>query len=289
MDAVAAAVQRSRAGLGDPRAPLGSFLLLGPTGVGKTELAKSLAAELFDDESHLVRLDMSEYMEPHSVARLIGAPPGYIGHDEGGQLTEAVRRTPSCVLLFDEVEKAHPQVMNTLLQVLDEGRLTDSKGREVNFRNTVILLTSNLGADLLLNGTTPTGELMEGTRAAVLDHVRGFFRPEFLNRLTDQLLFAPLTRFGLRRIVGLQLDRIGARLADRRITLVLTEPALDRIITEAYDPQYGARPLKRYLERSIVDPLSRMLLAGEVTDGASVRIDAEGDAGLAVVVERSAA
>ncbi|GDY14472.1 chaperone protein ClpB [Planctomycetota bacterium] len=280
--AVSNAVLRARAGLADQRQPLGSFLFLGPTGVGKTELAKALAAELFDDETHLVRLDMSEYMEPHSVARLIGSPPGYIGHDEGGQLTEAVRRQPSTVVLFDEVEKAHPQVMNALLQVLDEGRLTDGKGREVSFRETVLLLTSNLGADHLLAGVTRSGELMEGTREKVLEVVRGFFRPEFLNRLNDIVVFTPLTRMHLKTIIGQQLNRIEERMKDRHIHLALTEAGLDRILQEGYDPQYGARPLKRYLEKQIVDALSRNILAGELQDGTTISIDADGEEGLRV-------
>jgi ATP-dependent Clp protease ATP-binding subunit ClpB len=280
VEAVASAVLRSRAGLSDRQQPLGSFLFLGPTGVGKTELAKALAAELFDDEQHLVRIDMSEYLEAHSVARLIGAPPGYVGYDEGGQLTEAVRRRPYCVVLFDEVEKAHPQVWNTLLQVLDEGHLTDGQGRTVDFRNTVILLTSNLGAEYLIEGVTAAGELREGTREKVLNEVRHHFRPEFLNRLSDIVVFAPLTRFSIKRIVALHCERLGQRLADRRIHLVISDAALDRISREAYDPLYGARPLKRYLERQMADRLARLVLSGELPDGATVTVLPDHEEGL---------
>jgi ATP-dependent Clp protease ATP-binding subunit ClpB len=283
VQAVADAVLRARAGLGDPHQPLGAFLFLGPTGVGKTELAKALAAELFDDERHLVRIDMSEYMESHSVSRLIGAPPGYVGYDEGGQLTEAVRRRPYTVVLFDEVEKAHPQVWNALLQVLDEGRLTDGQGRTVDFRNTVIILTSNLGAEHLYAGVTAGGELAQGVEKQVLEEVRRHFRPEFLNRLSDQVVFAPLTREHLRAIVKLQLERIGARLAERRIRLVLTDAALERVLKEGYDPHLGARPLKRYLERQVVNRLSRLVLDGTVLDGGEALVDADhGGEGLSV-------
>ena len=282
VDAVANAVMRARAGLGDPNQPQGSFLFLGPTGVGKTELAKALAAELFDDERRLVRIDMSEYMESHSVSRLIGAPPGYVGYDEGGQLTEAVRRNPYTVVLLDEVEKAHPQVWNTFLQVLDEGRLTDGQGRMVNFRNAVIILTSNLGAEHLLNGVTGGGELREGAKEAVLETVRGHFRPEFLNRLSEIVVFQPLTREDLRRIIGQQLAHIGKRLKDRQVTLELSDEGLQRILSEAYDPQFGARPLKRYLERQVTNALSRRILAGELPEGSTVRITAGDSGGLRV-------
>ena len=272
VEAVANAILRARAGLGDPGQPQGAFLFLGPTGVGKTELAKALAAELFDDEKHLVRIDMSEYMESHSVSRLIGAPPGYVGYDEGGQLTEAVRRRPYTVVLLDEVEKAHPQVFNALLQVLDDGRLTDGQGRTVNFANTVVIMTSNLGSDILLKGVTPGGEFAPGTRDKVMATVQSHFRPEFLNRLSDIVIFTPLARNHLRGIVSLQLNRIGARLAERKITLVLSDDGLERIIKEAYDPQYGARPLKRYLERQITNVLSRKIMEASLPDGSEVLV-----------------
>ena len=272
VDAVADAILRARAGLSDPSQPMGSFLFLGPTGVGKTELAKALAHELFDDEKHLVRIDMSEYMESHSVSRLIGAPPGYVGYDEGGQLTEAVRRKPYTVVLFDEVEKAHPQVFNALLQVLDEGHLTDGQGRTVNFKNTVVIMTSNLGAEHLLHGVTRSGEFVEGTREKVMAMVQGHFRPEFLNRLSDIVIFTPLTREHLRGIVTLQLNRVGARLKDRHVRLVLTDEALERVLKESYEPQYGARPLKRYLERQITNQLSRLIMAGTLPDHAEVLV-----------------
>ncbi len=286
VDAVAGAVLRNRAGLGDAGQPQGSFLFLGPTGVGKTELAKALAAELFDDEKHLVRIDMSEYMESHSVSRLIGAPPGYVGYDEGGQLTEAVRRQPYTVVLFDEVEKAHPQVWNALLQVLDEGHLTDGQGRTVNFKNAVVIMTSNLGSELLLAGMTASGELVEGTEEQVLAKVRTHFRPEFLNRLSDIVIFRPLTREDLRQIVALQLARITARLEDRHVSIALSDAGLERVLKDAYEPQFGARPLKRYLERQISDQLSRMIISGELPDGCTVLLEPGAD-GLELVIQRA--
>jgi len=270
VDAVAEAVLRSRAGMGRENQPMGTFLFLGPTGVGKTELAKALAYELFDDEKHMVRIDMSEYMEQHSVARLIGAPPGYVGYDEGGQLTEAVRRRPYSVILFDEVEKAHSQIWNILLQVLDDGRLTDSQGRTVNFTNTVIIMTSNLGSEFLLENPGPT--ITEATKKKVMNVVKKHFRPEFLNRLDDIVIFSPLSPENLSNIVRIQLTSLSKRLASRDIEITLDDSAAQFILNQAYDPVYGARPLKRFLEKHIVTQISRMLLSGELTDHSSVLI-----------------
>lgn len=277
VDAVAEAVLRSRAGLGREHQPTGSFLFLGPTGVGKTELAKALAHELFDSEKQMVRIDMSEYMEQHSVARLIGAPPGYVGHDEGGQLTEAVRRRPYCVILFDEVEKAHPQVFNVLLQVLDDGRLTDGQGRTVDFSNTVIIMTSNLGSQVLLEGmeNNPSEDIPQAIKDKVMDKVKKHFRPEFLNRLDDMVIFSPLSQGNLREIVKLQTQLIGGRLKDRGISLQLENSALDMALKQAYDPLYGARPLKRYLEKHIVTELSKLLISGQLRDHAIVKVSAK--------------
>ncbi|MBI4914981.1 MAG: ATP-dependent chaperone ClpB [Acidobacteria bacterium] len=273
--AVATAVRRARAGLKDPNRPVGSFLFLGPTGVGKTELARSLAAFLFDDERAMVRLDMSEYMEKHAVARMIGAPPGYIGHDEGGQLTEAVRRRPYSVVLLDEVEKAHPDVFNVLLQVLDDGRLTDGKGRTVDFRNTVVIMTSNVASQVIQ-------ELSEAERSRMLELVqrelKAQFRPEFLNRVDEVLVFHRLGREHVRAIVTIQLARLNALLADRRITIEADDPALDFLAAEGYDPDFGARPLKRTIQRLVQDPLARMVLAGEVAEGDAVRLELENGA-----------
>ncbi|CAI5929116.1 unnamed protein product [Closterium sp. NIES-64] len=278
VQAVAEAVLRSRAGLSRPGQPTGSFLFLGPTGVGKTELAKALAEQLFDDENQLVRIDMSEYMEQHSVARLIGAPPGYVGHEEGGQLTEAVRRRPYSVVLFDEVEKAHTSVWNTLLQVLDDGRLTDGRGRTVDFSNTVIIMTSNLGAQHLLAGLS--GEVgMDEAKKEVLAEVRKHFRPELLNRLDEMVVFEPLSLPELRKIARLQMRQVAARLADRGIALGVSDGALDVVLKEAYDPVYGARPLRRWLERKVVTQLSKMLVEGKIDDNCTVFIDAQGGAG----------
>ncbi len=282
VEAVAGAVLRSRAGLSDRRQPLGSFLFLGPTGVGKTETAKALARELFDDETHLVRLDMSEYMEAHSVSRLIGAPPGYVGYDEGGQLTEAVRRRPYSVILLDEVEKAHPQVWNTFLQVFDDGRLTDGQGRTVDFTNAVVIMTSNLGSAAIHAGTTAGGDFAPGTREAVMEVVRQHFRPEFLNRLSDIVVFRPLQRTHIRTIVTAQVARIAERLVDRRIRLVLTDAAQARAAEAGFDPLYGARPLRRWLERHLVNPLSLKLVAGEIADGSEVQVDADSGVGLLI-------
>lgn len=275
--AVAKAVRRSRAGLQDPNRPLGSFLFLGPTGVGKTELTKALAGFLFDDDSAMVRIDMSEFMEKHSVARLIGAPPGYVGYEEGGVLTEAVRRRPYQVVLFDEVEKAHGDVFNILLQVLDDGRLTDGQGRTVDFTNTIIVLTSNLGSQFI--AALPDGEAVETVEQQVMDVVRGHFRPEFLNRLDEIILFHRLAQAHMGGIVDIQVARVGKLLADRKITLDLTDAARAWLGRVGYDPVYGARPLKRAVQRYLQDPLADMILKGEIADGATVHVD-EGDGGL---------
>ncbi|KAH9778106.1 Chaperone protein ClpB1 [Citrus sinensis] len=273
VNAVAESVLRSRAGLGRPQQPTGSFLFLGPTGVGKTELAKALAEQLFDDENLLVRIDMSEYMEQHSVSRLIGAPPGYVGHEEGGQLTEAVRRRPYSVVLFDEVEKAHISVFNTLLQVLDDGRLTDGQGRTVDFRNTVIIMTSNLGAEHLLSGMM--GKVtMQVARDQVLQEVRKHFRPELLNRLDEIVVFDPLSHEQLRKVARLQMKDVAIRLAERGVALAVTDAALDIVLAESYDPIYGARPIRRWLEKKVVTELSRMLVREEIDENSTVNIDA---------------
>ena len=269
---VADAVRRSRAGVSDPDRPTGSFMFLGPTGVGKTELAKSLADFLFDDEHALVRIDMSEYSEKHSVARLIGAPPGYVGYDEGGQLTEAIRRRPYSVVLLDEVEKAHPEIFNILLQVLDDGRLTDGQGRTVDFRNTILVLTSNLGSQFLVDPTIDKEEAHESVMAAV----RGAFKPEFLNRLDEIVVFEALSEDELGKIVSLQVAAMAERLSDRRIGLDVTDSARAYLAREGYDPAYGARPLRRLVQREIGDPLAKMLLAGEVREGQTVRVSEDG-------------
>jgi len=273
--AVSTAVRRARAGLQDPNRPIGSFLFLGPTGVGKTELTKALAEFLFDDETAMVRMDMSEYMEKHSVARLIGAPPGYVGYEEGGALTEAVRRRPYQVILFDEIEKAHNDVFNVLLQVLDDGRLTDGQGRTVDFRNTLIILTSNLGAEFLAN--QPEGQSVDEVRADVMNVVKGHFRPEFLNRLDEILLFQRLKRSEMGKIVDLQMHRLEALLRDRKITLTLDRSAHEWLAERGYDPVYGARPLKRMIQKFVQDPLAERLLAGTVSDGSNVEMTAGGD------------
>nr|QJD20805.1 casein lytic proteinase/heat shock protein [Ziziphus nummularia] len=273
VDAVAEAVLRSRAGLGRPQQPTGSFLFLGPTGVGKTELAKALAEQLFDDENLLIRIDMSEYMEQHSVSRLIGAPPGYVGHEEGGQLTEAVRRRPYSVVLFDEVEKAHISVFNTLLQVLDDGRLTDGQGRTVDFRNTVIIMTSNLGAEHLLSGLSGKCS-MQVARDRVMKEVRKHFRPELLNRLDEIVVFDPLSHDQLRKVARLQMKDVAARLAERGIALAVTDAALDYVLAESYDPVYGARPIRRWLEKRVVTELSRMIVREEIDENSTVYVDA---------------
>ncbi|MEM8960328.1 MAG: AAA family ATPase, partial [Acidobacteriota bacterium] len=271
--AVSNAVRRARAGLQDENRPLGSFLFLGPTGVGKTELAKTLAEALFDSEDNLVRIDMSEYMERHAVSRLIGAPPGYVGYEEGGQLTEAVRRKPYSVILFDEIEKAHHDVFNVLLQILDDGRVTDSQGRTVDFKNTVVIMTSNIGSPHLLEGVDDRGDITESARNAVLRELRGHFRPEFLNRVDDTVLFSPLLLSEIEQIVDLLVNDLRRRLADRRIGLRLTEPARGHIAREGYDPVYGARPLKRFLQHQLETKIGRALIAGDVADGADIVVD----------------
>ncbi|RZJ43344.1 MAG: AAA family ATPase, partial [Brevundimonas sp.] len=277
--AVSDAVRRARAGLNDPNRPLGSFLFLGPTGVGKTELTKALAAFLFDDDAAITRIDMSEYMEKHSVSRLIGAPPGYVGYDEGGALTEAVRRRPYQVILFDEVEKAHPDVFNVLLQVLDDGRLTDGQGRVIDFKNTLIILTSNLGSDALAGQSE--GDDVEAVRPYVMDQVRAHFRPEFLNRIDEIILFRRLGRDQMAGIVRIQLARLEKLMADRRLTLALDDSAAAWLADKGYDPVYGARPLKRVIQKELVDPMARKLLAGEIADGSVIAVSA-GDGGLEI-------
>ncbi len=271
---VSEAILRSRAGIADPNRPIGSFLFLGPTGVGKTELAKALAASLFDEERNMVRIDMTEYMEKYSVSRLIGAPPGYVGYDEGGQLTEAVRRKPYSVVLFDEVEKAHPDVFNILLQILDDGRITDSQGRTVDFKNTIIILTSNLGSQYLLDGINPDGTVSDAARAGVEAELRRSFRPEFLNRLDEILFFRPLTRDDLTRIVDILLSSLQQRLADKTLKLVLTDAARELVIDKGFDPAFGARPLKRYLQSKVETLAAKKILQADMEPGTTITIDA---------------
>jgi ATP-dependent Clp protease ATP-binding subunit ClpB len=274
---VADAVIRARAGIKDPRRPIGSFIFLGPTGVGKTELSRALAQALFDSEENMVRLDMSEYQERHTVSRLVGAPPGYVGYEEGGQLTEAVRRKPYSVVLFDEIEKAHPDVFNTLLQILDDGRLTDAQGRTVNFRNTVIIMTSNIGSLYLLDGVTDRGEIREDARERVMGELRSQFRPEFLNRVDEIVLFKPLTLEEIESVVDLQIADVRARLADQRLDLRISDAGRELIARAGYDPVYGARPLRRFIQREVETRIARAVLSGEVGDGDVIMIDAEGD------------
>ncbi|MBQ1678585.1 MAG: AAA family ATPase, partial [Oscillospiraceae bacterium] len=271
--AVSAAVRRSRVGLGDPRRPIGSFLFLGPTGVGKTELCRALAEALFGDEKALIRIDMSEYMERHAVSRLIGSPPGYVGHEEGGQLTEAVRRKPYSVILFDEVEKAHPDVFNILLQVLDDGRVTDSQGRTVDFKNTIIILTSNLGSPYILEGIDEKGEISETARAQVEALLKKTFRPEFLNRLDEIVFYKPLTKDNIFKIIDLQINQLNKRLQDKQLRCVLTEAAKSYIVDAAFDPAFGARPLRRYVQHTVETMIAKRILRGDVAPGAELTVD----------------
>ena len=269
------AILRSKAGIKDPTKPIGSFLFLGPTGVGKTELAKTLAENLFDDEQNMVRIDMSEYMEKYSVSRLIGAPPGYVGYEEGGQLTEAVRRKPYSVVLFDEIEKAHPDVFNVLLQVLDDGRITDSQGRTVDFKNTILIMTSNIGSPYLLDGIDENGEIKTEAQSQVMDDLRGHFRPEFLNRLDEIIMFKPLTKSNIGKIVDLMVGELDKRLADQELSLELTDAAKDQVIENGYDPVYGARPLKRYLQKYVETLAARKILSGDVHAGDTLVLDVQ--------------
>jgi len=279
------AIRRARAGLGDQKRPMGCFLFLGPTGVGKTELCKALAEFLFDDDTALLRMDMSEYMEKHSVARLIGAPPGYVGYEEGGVLTEVVRRRPYQVILLDEVEKAHPDVFNLFLQIFDEGRLTDSQGHTVNFRNTIVILTSNLGSQFMTAESAKTEKSWEKVTKDVMDTVRGTFRPEFLNRLDDILLFSPLQRASMDSIVRIQLSGLTQATQDRHMTLDISDQAIHILGEKGYDPAYGARPLKRVIQKELIDPLSTLVLQGKLGPGSHIQIRAEGDL---LVIEHTA-
>ena len=272
---VANAIRRARAGLQDPNRPLGSFIFLGPTGVGKTELARALAEFLFDTQQAMVRIDMSEYQEPHTVSRLIGAPPGYVGYEDAGQLTEPVRRRPYSVVLFDEIEKAHPEVMNVMLQLLDDGRLTDGKGRNVDFTNTVVIMTSNLGSQYIAVHAHDASDVTEEVRTQVTGTLRGHFRPEFLNRIDEIIFFHALGREHLRAIIDIQVRRLVARLEQRKIRVELSEAAKDLLLAESYDPAYGARPLKRTLQRRILDPLAMQILQGEFAEGDAVRVDVQ--------------
>ena len=272
---VTEAIIRSKAGIKDPTKPIGSFLFLGPTGVGKTELAKALAQSLFDDESNMVRIDMSEYMEKYSVSRLIGAPPGYVGYDEGGQLTEAVRRKPYSVVLFDEIEKAHPDVFNVLLQVLDDGRITDSQGRTVDFKNTILIMTSNIGSTYLLDGIDENGEIKEESETLVMNDLRAHFRPEFLNRLDEIIMFKPLTKKDIYEIVELLIQDLNKRLQDSQVKIELTEAAKQFVVDGGYEPMYGARPLKRFLQKNVETLAAKLILSGEIGAEDTILIDVE--------------
>ena len=282
---VTEAIIRSKAGIKDPTKPIGSFLFLGPTGVGKTELAKALAASLFDDESNMVRLDMSEYMEKYSVSRLIGAPPGYVGYDEGGQLTEAVRRKPYSVVLFDEVEKAHPDVFNVLLQVLDDGQITDSQGRTVDFKNTIIIMTSNLGSQYLLDGIDADGNISPEAEKEVMEDLQGHFRPEFLNRLDEIIMFKPLSKENIGGIIRLLMDDLNKRLSDREIKVALSPEAEHFVVEHGYDPVYGARPLKRFLQKHVETLSAKLILEDQVRQGDTILIDVK-DGALTASVQK---
>jgi ATP-dependent Clp protease ATP-binding subunit ClpB len=287
---VAEAVIRARSGLKDPNRPIGSFMFLGPTGVGKTELARALAECLFDDEHAMVRIDMSEYQERHTVSRLIGAPPGYVGFEEGGQLTEAVRRRPYCVILFDEIEKAHPDVFNTLLQLLDDGRLTDSQGRTVDFKNTIVIMTSNLGSQRILESATLYGigdeEAVSSLKEAVLAEVRKHFRPEFLNRVDEMIVFHALTEPQLKKIIEIQLALLRRRLEDRKVALDMTDAAMTHLVRAGYDPAFGARPLKRVLQKEVETELAKRLVQGQIRDGQTVVVDYDKKAGTLTFVTK---
>ena len=284
VELVTEAIIRSKAGIKDPTKPIGSFLFLGPTGVGKTELAKTLAEKLFDDENNMVRIDMSEYMEKYSVSRLIGAPPGYVGYEEGGQLTEAVRRKPYSVVLFDEIEKAHPDVFNVLLQVLDDGRITDSQGRTVDFKNTILIMTSNIGSQYLLDGIQDDGSISEEARNLVMQDLRAHFRPEFLNRLDETIMFKPLTKDNIGHIVDLLLKGLNKRLADQELTVELSPAAKQFVIEGGYDPVYGARPLKRFVQKEVETSTAKLILGGQVSEGDTILLDVE-NGGLSAMIK----
>ena len=271
--AVAKAIRRARAGMKDPKRPIGSFLFLGSTGVGKTELARALAETMFGSEKNMLRFDMSEYMEKHEVSRLVGAPPGYVGYDEGGQLSEKVRRNPYSVILFDEVEKAHPDVFNVLLQVLDDGRITDSQGRTVDFKNTIIIMTSNIGSSYLLEGINPDGSIKPEAEEAVMGDLKNHFRPEFLNRLDEIIMFKPLTKDNISNIINLLVADVNKRLADKELEIVLTDAAKDFIVENGFDPMYGARPLKRYVQKTVETLAAKLILAGNINTGDDIVID----------------